>query len=76
MSVWAMPVQGLQVQRLLVLERSTQQAQRRQLLVQRAWAPVQASQALHQVQAGFHDFQSMKSPAARRTHCPFAARPI
>ena len=73
MSVWELPVQELQVQRLLVLERSTQQAQRRQLLVQRAWAPVQA---LHQVQAGFHDFQSMKSPAARRTHCPFAARPI
>ena len=36
MPVWELPVQELQVQRLLALERSTQQAQRWQLLVQRA----------------------------------------
>ena len=71
-----MPVWELPVQRLLVLERSTQQAQRQQVLVQRAWAPVQESAAVHQVQAGFHDFQSMRSPSARRAHFPFAARPI
>ena len=81
MLVWELPVQELQVQRLLVLvlvrlqERSTQQGQR-QHLVQRAWVLVQASQALHQVQAGFHGFQSMKSPSARRAHFSFAAHPI
>ena len=78
MPVWELPVQELQVQRLLALElvrlqeRSTQQGQR-QHLVQRAWVLVQAS---HQVQAGFHGFQLMRSPSAPRTHYPFAAHPI
>ena len=79
MPVWGLLVQELQVQRPLVLvrlqERSTQQGQR-QHLVQRAWVPVHASQALHQVQAGFLDFQSMRSPSARRADFPFAAHPI
>ena len=49
MSVWELPVQEPQVQRLPALERSTQQAQRRQLLVQRAQTPVQESAAVHPV---------------------------
>ena len=58
MPVWELPVQELQVQRLLVLvlvrllvrlqERSTQQGQR-QHLVQQAWVQVQGSGAAHPV---------------------------
>ena len=76
MRVWELPVQELQLQRLLVLERSIGQAQRRPLLVQRAQVPVQGSRALHRVQADFQDSQPMNWLLARRTHFPFAARPI
>ena len=76
MSVWAIPVQELPVQDLLVLAPSMQQALQRELLAQRAWALVRGSGAVHRVQAGFHDFQSMKWPAASRAHSPFAARLI
>ena len=48
MPVWGLLVLELQVQRLLVLERSTQQGQPPHLL-QRAWVLVQGSGGVHPV---------------------------